>query len=69
MTNGIFQWLMLVGALNRQAPYQKILSDLKSNLSDEGFELYDKIVQLTLQADDGKMRLTDCREHANLCSG
>lgn len=36
--------------------HRRYLSDLKSNLLQEGFELYDKIVQLPLQAEDEKMR-------------
>ena len=34
-------------------------SDLKRKLISEGSQLYDKIVQLKLQAPDGKMRETD----------
>lgn len=34
-------------------------SDLKIKLKEEGFELYEKIVQLKLVSSDGKMRLTD----------
>ncbi|MFA4957046.1 MAG: Bro-N domain-containing protein [Candidatus Methanoperedens sp.] len=55
-----FSVVDVVGALTGSSIPRRYWSDLKSNLSDEGFELYDKIVQLTLQADDGKMRLTDC---------
>ncbi len=36
-------------------------SDLKIKLKKEGFvEMYEKIVQLKLQAPDGKLRVTDC---------
>jgi hypothetical protein len=55
-----FSVIDVVGALTDSSIPRRYWSDLKSNLSEEGFELYDKIVQLTLQADDGKMRLTDC---------
>lgn len=34
-------------------------SDLKSKLTKEGSEVYEKIVRLKLQAEDGKMRETD----------
>lgn len=34
-------------------------SDLKKKLTKEGSEVYDKIVRLKMQADDGKMRETD----------
>jgi hypothetical protein len=55
-----FSVIDVVGALTDSSIPRRYWSDLKSNLLDEGFELYDKIVQLTLQADDGKMRRTDC---------
>lgn len=55
-----FSVVDVVGALTDSSIPRRYWSDLKSNLSDEGFEPYDKIVQLTLQAEDGKMRLTDC---------
>ena len=29
-------------------------------IEQEGFELYDKIVQLKMSAEDGKLRFTDC---------
>ena len=35
-------------------------SDLKSKLKNEGSEVYEKIVQLKLEAPDGKLRETDC---------
>ncbi|MFV9632010.1 MAG: BRO family protein, partial [Methanosarcinales archaeon] len=35
-------------------------SDLKNNLDEEGFELYDNIVQLKLLSSDGKNYNTDC---------
>ena len=58
------QWFFsvvdVVGALTDSSIPRRYWSDLKSNLLEEGFEPYDKIVQLTLQAEDGKMRLTDC---------
>lgn len=41
-------------------------SDLKSKLQQEGFEPYDKIVQLKLIAEDGKLRLTDCANTKSL---
>ena len=37
-------------------------SDLKINLKEEGFELYDKIVQLKLLSSDGKKYDTDCAD-------
>jgi len=41
-------------------PELTIRNDLKIKLKDEGFELYDKIVQLKLPASDGKYYETDC---------
>lgn len=38
---------------------RKYWSDLKAKLAKEGSELSDKIGQLKLMADDGKMRITD----------
>ena len=55
-----FSVVDVVGALTDSSIPRRYWSDLKSNLLEEGFEPYDKIVQLTLQAEDGKMRLTDC---------
>lgn len=37
-------------------------SDLKIKLKEEGFELYEKIVQLKLLSSDGKMYETDCAD-------
>jgi len=55
-----FSVVDVVRVLTDSSIPRRYWSDLKSDLSDEGFEPYDKIVQLTLQAEDGKMRLTDC---------
>ncbi len=41
-------------------------SDLKIKLMSEGFELYDKIVQLKLMASDGKNYETDCASTENI---
>src|SRR3972149_2768371 len=37
-------------------------SDLKIKLKEEGFELYEKIVQLKLASSDGKRYETDCAD-------
>ncbi len=37
-------------------------SDLKIKLKEEGFELYEKIVQLKLTSSDGKRYETDCAD-------
>ena len=41
-------------------------SDLKKRISVEGSEVYEKIVQLKMQAEDGKMRDTDVAETETL---
>ena len=41
-------------------------SDLKKKLLKEGFQLYEKIVQLKFEAADGKKYATDCAETSNL---
>ncbi|MBK8487318.1 MAG: Bro-N domain-containing protein [Chitinophagales bacterium] len=41
-------------------------SDLKKKLSKEGSQLYEKIVQLKLEASDGKKYATDCLDTPNL---
>src|SRR5258708_39817355 len=41
-------------------------SDLKKKLEEEGAELYDKIVQLKMEAADGKKYATDCLDTQNL---
>ena len=41
-------------------------SDLKKKLLKEGFQLYERIVQLKFEASDGKKYATDCAETSNL---
>ena len=41
-------------------------SDLKSKLINEGSEVYEKIVQLKMQAPDGKLYETDCFDIENI---
>jgi hypothetical protein len=45
---------------------RKYWSDLKTKLQKEGSEVSDKIGQLKLQAEDGKMRLTDVADTEQL---
>lgn len=54
-----FSVVDVVGILAESETPRRYLSDLKRKLKKEGSEVYDKIVQLKLQAADGKMRLTD----------
>ncbi len=55
-----FSVIDVVDALDASNLPKRYWSDLKVKLSEEGFEAYDKIVQLKLPAEDGKLRETDC---------
>jgi hypothetical protein len=57
-----FSVIDVIQALSDSKNARRYWSDLKTNLSDkEGFsEVYEKIVQLKLEAPDGKRRETDC---------
>ena len=50
----------IVEALIESGRARKYWSDLKTRLTDEGFELSAKIGQLKLVSPDGKSYLTDC---------
>jgi hypothetical protein len=50
----------VVGILTDSSIPRRYWSDLKARLDEEGFELYDKIVQLKLPSADGKKYETDC---------
>ncbi len=50
----------VVKALEVSSIPKRYWSDLKKKLKEEGFEMYDKIVQLKFQASDGKYYPTDC---------
>ncbi|MDR1610474.1 MAG: hypothetical protein LBS08_03065 [Candidatus Symbiothrix sp.] len=49
----------VVEVLTESSNPRRYWSDLKIKLEKEGSQLYEKIVQLKMQAPDGKMRLTD----------
>ncbi len=55
-----FSVVDIVGVLTGSSIPRRYWSDLKSTLEEEGFEMYDKIVQLKLPAADGKYYETDC---------
>lgn len=56
-----FSVVDVVEALTGSSIPRRYWSDLKIKLKSEGYiELYDKIVQLKLEAPDGKLRETDC---------
>lgn len=61
-----FSVIDVVDALAESNIPRRYWSDLKIKLKKEGFiEVYEKIVQLKLEAPDGKLRETDC---ANIVS-
>ena len=49
----------MVGTLTDSSVPRRYWSDLKIKLQKEGSEVYEKIVQLKMQASDGKYYLTD----------
>jgi DNA-damage-inducible protein D len=55
-----FSVVDMVAVLTESQIPRRYWSDLKAKLNEEGYEPYDEIVQLKLEAEDGKMRLTDC---------
>ncbi len=61
-----FSIIDVVEALDASSIAKRYWSDLKSKLSQEGFEVYDFIVQLKLKAPDGKLRATDCANTKSL---
>ena len=61
-----FSVVDIIGALTQTDRARKYWSDLKVKLTEEGFEVSEKIGQLRLMADDGKLRLTDCANTKNM---
>ena len=61
-----FSVVDVVEALEVSTIPKRYWSDLKAKLSIEGFEPYDKIVQLKLPAEDGQLRETDCASTKNM---
>lgn len=56
-----FSVIDIIEILTESSIPRRYWTDLKRNLKKEGFsEVYEKIVQLKLEAPDGKMRETDC---------
>src|SRR3989338_8691998 len=55
-----FSIIDIVAALAGSSNPRRYWSDLKIKLKDEGFELYEKIVQLKLPSSDDKFYETDC---------
>lgn len=54
-----FSVVDVVGILSEASNPRRYWSDLKRKITAEGGQLYDKIVQLKILANDGKMRTTD----------
>jgi len=54
-----FSIVDVVGVLTESENPRRYWSDLKIKLEKEGSQLYESIVQLKLEAPDGKLRLTD----------
>lgn len=54
-----FSVVDVILALTESSAPRRYWSDLKRKLTEEGSELYEKIVQLKLRANDGKLRETD----------
>ena len=55
-----FSIIDIIAVLTGSTIPKRYWSDLKTKLNEEGFEAYDKIVQLKLPAEDNKLRETDC---------
>jgi hypothetical protein len=55
-----FSIIDIVEVLTESSIPRRYWSDLKAKLKEEGFELYEKIVQLKLPSADGKFYETDC---------
>jgi len=61
-----FSIIDVVNALEASTIPKRYWADLKAKLLQQGFEPYDKIVQLKLPAEDGKLRETDCANTKNM---
>ena len=61
-----FSVVDIIGALTQTDRARKYWSDLKTKLTEEGFEVSEKIGQLKLMADEGQLRLTDCAHTKNM---
>ena len=57
-----FSIIDVITVLTESSVPRRYWSDLKIKLKDEGFELYEKIVQLKLKSSDGKKYETDCAD-------
>src|SRR3989338_7889726 len=64
--NWYFSIIDIIAVLTDSSIPKRYWSDLKTKLLEEGFEPYDKIVQLKMPAEDGKFRETDCANTKNM---
>ncbi len=61
-----FSIIDIIKALTQTDRVRKYWSDLKIKLYRDGFEVSEKIGQLKLIAEDGKLKLTDCANTKNM---
>jgi DNA-damage-inducible protein D len=61
-----FSIIDVIEILTESTVPRRYWSDLKKKLQAEGSEVYDKIVQLKMEASDGKMRETDAADTGSL---
>ncbi len=61
-----FSIVDVVEALTESSIPRRYWSDLKAKLTEEGFQLYEKIVQLKLLSSDSKYYETDCANTKNM---
>lgn len=61
-----FSIIDIIEVLIQNKRARKYWSDLKIKLKQDGFKLSEKIGQLKLIADDGKLRFTDCANTKNI---
>ena len=62
-----FSVIDIIEVLTESSIPRRYWSDLKNQLENkEGFELYEKIVQLKLESSDGKFYATDCANTKSL---
>jgi hypothetical protein len=61
-----FSIVDVIAVLTDSTIPKRYWSDLKNKLQEEGSEVYEKIVQLKMLAEDGKTRETDCFSIENL---
>ena len=61
-----FSIIDIVEVLTESSRPRKYWNDLKTKLIEEGFEVSEKIGQLKIRAEDGKLRTTDCANTKNM---